>query len=89
LFIVEIQGNGKESRAIVKKGQLSLIQRSTPAGVIAYVLDKQKNICKGKGTGVWMHNKLYSADADSGRIFMPFGLRQEPTSVVMIHDGFA
>jgi len=30
LFIIEIQGNGKMSRAIVKKGSLTLIHRSTP-----------------------------------------------------------
>ena len=89
LFIIEIQGNGFMSRAIIKKGQLSLIQRSTPAGVVAYVLDTDKNICKAESTGVWMHNKLYKADRETGCIFLPFGKQAEPTSVVMIHEGFA
>lgn len=32
LFIIEFQGNGKMSRAVIKKGFLSLIHRSTAAG---------------------------------------------------------
>jgi hypothetical protein len=32
LFIIEFQGNGKLSRAVIKKGMLSLIHKSTTAG---------------------------------------------------------
>ena len=42
LFIIEFEGNGKMSRAIIKKGQLTLIHQSTPAGHIAFVLDEDK-----------------------------------------------
>lgn len=53
LFIVELIGNGVSARAVIKKGSLSLVHRSTVAGHLAYILDAQKNICACDKTGVW------------------------------------
>ena len=39
LFIVEMIGNGVSARAVIKKGSLSLVHRSTVAGHLAYILD--------------------------------------------------
>ena len=39
LFIVELIGNGVSARAVIKKGSLSLVHRSTVAGHLAYILD--------------------------------------------------
>lgn len=47
LFIIEFLGNGRSARAVIKKGSLSLIHRSTIAGHMAYILDDDKQICKG------------------------------------------
>lgn len=55
LFIIEFEGNGNMSRAIVKKGSLTLISKATAAGHISFILDHDKNICKGDGTGVWLN----------------------------------
>ena len=66
LFIIEFQGNGKMSRAIIKKGQLSLIHRATPAGHVSFIIDIDKKICKGENTGVWLENKFYKAKEDTG-----------------------
>ena len=52
LFIVEFIGNGMSSRAVIKKGSLSLIHRSTIAGHMAYILDENKKICSGPNTGL-------------------------------------
>lgn len=38
-FIVELFGNGIKSRAVIKKGSLTLVYRSTESGHIAYILD--------------------------------------------------
>ena len=55
LFIVDFQGNGRSARAVIKKGSLSLIHRSTEAGHQAYILDDDKQICKGTDrVGVWL-----------------------------------
>lgn len=53
LFIVEFIGNGMSSRAVIKKGSLSLIHKPTIAGHLAYVLEENKNICSGPKTGVY------------------------------------
>ncbi len=45
LFIVEFMGNGVSARAVIKKGSLSLVHRSTIAGHLAYVLDENKKVC--------------------------------------------
>ena len=66
LFIIEMQGNGKMSRAVVKKGSLSLIHRSTPAGHVGYIIDADRKICKSERTGVWLKNKFYQANTESG-----------------------
>ena len=54
LFIIEFEGNGLIGRAIVKKGSLSLIHRSTASGHMAFIIDSDKNICNSNGTGVWI-----------------------------------
>jgi hypothetical protein len=69
LFIVEIHGNGRVSRAVIKKGQLSLIQRSSASGHIAYVLDENQNICKQ--AKIWLNKSYYTCDQD-GAILVPF-----------------
>ena len=53
LFIVEFIGNGLSSRAVIKKGSLSLIHKPTIAGHLAYVLDENKKICSGPKTGIY------------------------------------
>ena len=54
LFIVQLEGNGKMSRAIIKKGSLTFIHRDTAAGHIGYIIDADRNICKSDKTGVWI-----------------------------------
>jgi hypothetical protein len=74
LFIVDFQGNGRSARAVIKKGSLSLIHRSTEAGHQAYILDDDRKICKGDDrVGLWLNNKFYEAKPDSGVIFIPYG----------------
>jgi hypothetical protein len=47
LFIIEFVGNGCSARAVVKKGSLSLFHRSTVAGHMCYILDDDRDVCKG------------------------------------------
>lgn len=89
LFIIEFIGNGKSARAVVKKGSLSLIHRSTVAGHMAYILDDDKKICSGPKTGLWLGNsKFYEAKPD-GSIFIPYGPQNKATKVIMQHGDFA
>ena len=88
LFIFEFVGNGRSARAVVKKGSLSLIHRSTPAGHLAYIIDDSRNICKEPGTGLWLENKFYPAKED-GTIFMSYSRAEISTKVIMVSGDFA
>lgn len=94
LFIVEFVGNGRSARAVIKKGSLSLIHRSTTAGHLLYILDHNIAICKGGDatddkTGVFFQSKFYSADKEHGTIFIPYGKSQTSDSIIMKHGTFA
>lgn len=72
-FIIELFGNGIKSRVVIKKGSLNLVHRSTEAGHIAYILDEQKQICKGENTGVWINKEFFPCDVNkNGAIFIPY-----------------
>jgi hypothetical protein len=79
------------SRAVVKKGSLSLIHRSTANGHMAFIIDSERRICKSEGTGVWIEKKFYECNLEkNGAIFIPYisdGPRS--TKLIMIHEGFA
>jgi hypothetical protein len=88
LFIVEIMGNGVSARAVIKKGEISLVHRSTIAGHMVYLLDEQKQICKGEKTGVWF-DKQYYACKPEGHIFIPYNKITKTEPLIMIHNDFA
>ena len=78
------------SRAVIKKGSLTLIHRSTPTGHAAYLIDNTKSICKGEKTGLWINNKFYQSDEKkNGVITIPYAPSQTTSKVIMIHNGFA
>lgn len=88
-YVIELFGNGIKSRAVVKKGSLTLVHRSTEAGHIGYILDEQKQICNSDNTGVWLNNEFFPCDRSNGAIFIPYQRYQENMKVIMIHENFA
>lgn len=73
LFVIEFISNGYSSRAVIKKGSLSLISKSTIAGHICYILDEDRNICTGEKTGIFFDNNYYASDpTKGGRIIIPY-----------------
>lgn len=87
LFVIELIGNGISSRAIVQKGNLSLIHKSTIAGHFAFILDENKEICKGgKYTGLYFDNNFYAADQGTGRIVIPFGRHTYSGKAIMMYE---
>ena len=89
-------GNGVSARAVVKKGRLTLVHRSTIAGHLCYIVDQDKQICKGsKRVGVYLpgqsgnNKEFFPADEESGRIFIPFARSEYKANVIMVNDVFA
>jgi hypothetical protein len=90
LFIIEFIGNGMSSRAVIKKGSLSLIHMPTVNGHVAYILDENKQICKGTKTGLYFDNEYYSADpSKNGKIFIPYGKSTMSQKAILMNTGFA
>jgi hypothetical protein len=77
-------GNGISSRSIIQKGSLSLIHKNTIAGHFAFILDEQRNICKGKYTGLYFDNNFYPTDESTGRIVIPFGRNRNSSKAIMM-----
>lgn len=71
LFIVELTGQGLNSRAIVKRGGLNLVQTMSPTANRYCILDENKQICLGESAKIWMADKEYLANAE-GWIEIPF-----------------
>jgi hypothetical protein len=90
LFIIEFISNGHSSRAVIKKGSLSLVTQATVAGHVAYVLDENKEICKGDDAGMWFDNKFYKADpAKGGKIIIPYEKNASAGKAILVNNGFA
>jgi hypothetical protein len=66
LFVVEFIGNGKSSRAVVRKGQLRFVERIGVAGHVFTILDEANN--KIDNASLWMNGHSFNA-TDRGEIF--------------------
>lgn len=71
-------------RAVIKKGSLTLIHKSTTAGHCAHILDEASNICKSPSTGIWLNKKFYECN-ENGEIFIPYAKKKEKTKIIMVH----
>jgi len=59
-WVIEFIGGGKSSRALVRKGQWSLIQRVGPAGEMVTVLDEAHQPVKD--AVVWLDGRKFATD---------------------------
>ena len=89
LFIIEFIGNGVSARAVIKKGSLSLVHRSTIAGHRIFILDENKDACTGERTGVWFDGQYFPANKERGDIFIPYGKSTLTCPIIMVHNDFA
>jgi hypothetical protein len=87
--VVEFIGNGVKARAVIKKGSLNFVCRSTIQGHQGYILDENRKICKSKGTGVFFDDQFFEVESKSGAVFIPFGKSQKHDKLIMIHEKFA
>ena len=69
-WVIEFIGGGKSSRALVRKGQWSLLQRTGPAGDMLTVLDETRQPVKD--AVVWLDGRKFAPDEKSGFILVPF-----------------
>lgn len=82
-WVIEFIGGGKSSRALVRKGQWSLLQRTGPAGDVLTVLDETRK--PAKDAVVWLEGRKLTADEKTGAILVPF-TQQPGTKNVVLAD---
>ncbi len=82
-YIVDFIGNRKSCRALVRKGNLRLLEKVTAAGHELTVINETSEVLKS--ANVWLQGKLYESDED-GRVFVPFSNRPGWVPVV-VSDG--
>jgi len=92
LYVIELIGNGRSSRAVIKIGTLSVIIRQTVAGQLCYMLDGERKICQDESTGIWMDNQYFKANVEKkGRIMLPYlpSGGEKVTKAILLHKGLA
>jgi hypothetical protein len=83
VYVVDFIGNGISSRALIIKGRLDFIVRTTTAGQIFQVIDSKKDVVKE--SELWVGGAHYTSNED-GEILVPFSTNAGLTPIV-ISDG--
>lgn len=81
-YVIELVGNGKTSRAVIRKGRLYFTQRRSSAGHAFRVFDEAGQMVTD--ATIWMGGREYSPKG-SGEIFVPFTNKPATRSVVLRH----
>jgi hypothetical protein len=86
VYVVELIGNGKSSRALVQKGRFDVLQEVTAAGHAFTVLDETgRRVTDASG---WLGGREFTPDKE-GRILVPFTTAPKSENLVIRRDGFA
>lgn len=80
-WVIEFIGGGKSSRALVRKGQWSLLQRTGPAGDMLTVLDEARQPVKD--AVVWLDGRKHTPDEKTGFIVVPFTAQPGSKPIVL------
>ena len=86
VYVIDFIGNGKASRALVRKGKLQFVTRTSVAGQIFTVFDENKKPAP-KAT-LWMAGTLYQPDKE-GDIVVPFTHQPGRQPIVLGDGGFS
>jgi hypothetical protein len=89
LYIIEMIGSGYSSRAIIKKGSLSLVSGPAPKGKVFFIVDENSQVCNSKSTGIWFKNTFYTPDATNGGITIPYMKQSVNDNAILVHESFA
>ncbi len=85
-YVVELIGNGKSSRALVRRGKLRFLVRDGIAGHVFTVLDEAGR--KQREAGLWLGGHEYRADQD-GVIAVPYSTQPGHRPIILTSGEFA
>ncbi len=86
VYVVELIGNGKSSRAVVRKGSLGYLENTGAAGHVFTILDESNRLLPD--AAVYVGGRRYAADRE-GRITVPFSTKPGREEMIIAAGGFA
>ena len=86
VFVIDFIGGGKSSRALIRRGRLSMVGKTTVAGQLFHVFDHNNQHVKDGE--VWIAGNRYEANQD-GVIIVPFTNRPSNQVAIISADGFS
>ncbi|MDA0658096.1 MAG: hypothetical protein O2931_01390 [Planctomycetota bacterium] len=86
VYVVDFIGNGRSSRAIVRKGDLQVFSTINHLGHQLSVFDEQQNPVND--AVVWLDGHRFSADKD-GHLLIPFTAKPGPVDLVVQQGSLA
>ena len=85
VFVVEFIGNGKSSRAVIRKGKLYFTEKIGPAGH-EFIVRDEKNQKRSEAV-IWLAGREYVSDKE-GVIIIPFSNTPGPQTVIVKDKDF-
>ncbi len=85
VYVIDFIGNGKNSRALIRKGKLRFVERIGVAGHVLTVLDEAGKLAPQ--AHIWHANRIYRADK-SGSIHIPFTAKPGWKKIILGSAGF-
>jgi hypothetical protein len=80
VYVVEFIGNGRSSRALIRKGLLHVVEKIGPAGHEFTILDEANR--RRPAATIWLGAREYRAD-DKGLILVPFSTEPGPVTMIL------
>jgi hypothetical protein len=86
VYVVDFIGNGRASRAVIRRGRLHSLVRTSTAGHVVTVLDESNR--KVPDASLWLAGHQYAAEKD-GTITVPFSTQPARVKVILSQGDFA
>ncbi|MEM7316862.1 MAG: hypothetical protein AAF497_27335, partial [Planctomycetota bacterium] len=86
VYVIDFIGNGKSSRAVIRKGTLHHLVKTTADGHLFTVFDEAGE--RVKDVSIWMSGQNYESEPD-GTVMVPFSTSPTRQPIVLTHDGFS
>ena len=83
-YVIELVGNGKSSRALIKKGGLRYVERLGAAGHVFTVFDEQNR--RLNDATLWFGGRAYRGN-EQGKITVPYSTTPGPAKFFLRHGG--